>query len=145
MRKLLAALLLASLAPAANANPMLELCLPLAPKVCALTKESPQDDYLSCFENVMLSVSKPKERACASELLHARVHKACAADITAVCAGVKPGDNRTMSCLGRNKTKLAKPCADAYGEYMKLENSDATKGGMRKKGRGAGGISAVRC
>lgn len=140
MRKLLLGMIAATLATAARANPMLEKCLPFAPQSCALTRDSAPDDYLTCFENVKLKAKVSKERACSSELLHARVHKACdQADIPTLCADVKPGGNRTMSCLKRNFAKLTKPCRDAYGDYLDLEE------GERKKGKGHSGVSAVRC
>ena len=140
MRKLLLGLLAATLTASARANPMLDLCLPLAPQTCALTKDSPQDDYLTCFETIKLRLKIAKERACASELLHARVHKACGkTDIPTLCADIKPDDNRTMICLGKKFSKLSKPCHDAYGEYLILED------GGKKKGRGLASVGAVRC
>ncbi|MBI5246897.1 MAG: hypothetical protein HY923_06920 [Elusimicrobia bacterium] len=138
MRLWLAAVLLATAAPV-FANPMLDLCLPLAPEKCALTKDSKESAYLKCFENVMLKVDVPAEKACASELLHARLHKACGkTDIPTLCAGVKPGENRTMNCLAENRKKLGKRCRKTLDEYNLLE------GGERKKGRHSA-VSAVRC
>lgn len=138
MKLILAAILLCAAAPS-FANPMLDLCLPLAPEKCALTKDSEQSAYLKCFEDIMLKVGVPAEKACASELLHARLHQACdMTDIPTVCAGVKPGGNRTMSCLAENRKKLGKGCRKAFDEYQLLE------GGGRKKGRGSA-VSAVRC
>ena len=72
-------------------------------------------------------------------MLHARLHLACdKTDIPTVCAGIKPGGNRTMKCLGLHNKDLSKPCKDAYDNYLLLE------GGERKKGRN-GSVSAVRC
>ena len=138
MKMLLAVVLFVSAAPA-FADPMLDLCLPLAPEKCSLTKDSKQSDYLKCFENVMLKVDVPAEKACASELLHARLHKDCGkTDIPTLCAGVKPGANRTMKCLLENREKLGKRCRTAFDEYDLLENG-------RRKGRRGGAVSAVRC
>lgn len=132
-------LLLAISATAVRANPMLELCLPVAPAVCALTKDSPADEVLKCFADVSLSLKVPAQRACASELLHAKLHKACdSVDIPKLCKGVKPGDNRMMKCLGLNSFKISKPCKSAYDDYMLLE------GGTKQMGRGSA-VSAVRC
>ena len=140
MSKLLLGLFVASFAASARANPMLDKCLPFAPQVCGLTEKSTPDEFISCFETVKLDVKKAGPAACAEELAHARVHKACGkTDIPTLCAGVTPGGNRTMSCLKKKFSKLTKPCHDAYGEYMLLEN------GGKKKGRGHSGVSAVRC
>ena len=62
MKTILVAALLCLAAPA-FANPMLDLCLPLAPKSCTLTKDSAKDEYLKCFENIMLKVTVPAEKA----------------------------------------------------------------------------------
>jgi hypothetical protein len=143
MRKLLPVLLLASLASSAPANPMLDKCLSYAPPVCGLTDKSETAAFLSCFEAVTLDAAKPGEGSCAEELAHARVHKSCGADIPKVCAKVKPGGNRTMNCLRRNSKKLSGDCQKELEAYDGIV-LPATKGGERKKGRGAG-VSAVRC
>lgn len=142
MRILPAALLLAAALPtAARANPMLDKCLPFAPAACGLSEASSQDDFLSCLKAVKLDAGQPAQAACAEELAHARVHKACAPDIAALCAGVKPGNNRTMTCLRRRVKKAAPACREALGAYDLI----APPAGERKKGRGGAGVSAVRC
>jgi hypothetical protein len=139
MRKLLPALLLASLAVAARANPMLDKCLSFAPPACGLTDKSEADAFLSCFETVTLDASKAFEGSCAEELAHARVHKSCGADIPKVCAKIKPGGNRTMNCLRRNAKSLGRDCRKHLKDYDAI-----VAPGERKKGGGAG-VSAVRC
>jgi hypothetical protein len=144
MRELLAVLLLLA-AGSAVANPMLEKCLPFAPKECALTEASTADNFLTCFGEKKLFIETGKgQGACGEELAHARVHKACDAnDIPIVCAGVKPGDNRTMSCLRKNKKKLGADCLKALKGYDALTAPAAN--GERKKGRGHSGVAATRC
>ena len=138
MRKALVAALLLAAAPAL-ANPMLDKCLPVAPPSCGLTDKSAAPDFLSCFESVPLSPKKAAEAACAEELSHARVHAACdAADIPKVCAGVKPGADRVMSCLRKHQKGLGAECRKALKTY------DDGAGGVRKKSR-HGGVAAVRC
>src|SRR4051812_49314943 len=109
MLKLLALVPLLA-ASTALANPMLEKCLPVAPKSCALEEKSDQDAFLKCFEKVELKPSVPAEQACGEELLHAKVHRDCATDIPKVCAGVKPGANRTMDCLRAGREELTPAC-----------------------------------
>ena len=144
MRKLLPLVLVAALAASARAHPLLDKCLAFAPPVCGLSDKSPQDEFLSCFEGVTLNVAKPAEAACAEELAHARVHKSCSGDIPKICAGVKPGNNRTMNCLRRNKKNLGKECRNTLRGYD-LIAPPATDSGERKKGRNRTGVSAVRC
>lgn len=145
MRKLLLGLLAASLATAARANPMLDECLPFAPAVCGLTDKSAQAEFLSCFETVKLDATKAGPAACAEELAHARVHGACdAGDIPTLCAGVKPGGNRTMSCLRKNEKKLGKDCRKAIKDYDAISNPKSDDG-TKKKGRGHSGVAATRC
>ncbi len=144
MRELLAVILMLAAGTAA-ANPMLEKCLPFAPASCALTDASTADEFLACFGTKPLIETGKGESACSEELAHARVHKACDAnDIPIVCAGVKPGENRTMSCLRKNKKKLSADCLKALKDYDAL-TSPAAEGGERKKGRGKAGVAAVRC
>ena len=152
MKMMLTAALL-SLAVSALATPMLDKCLPFAPKVCALTDASSHDDFLSCFKPVHLDLLKPAEASCAEELAHARVHKACdATDLPTLCADVKPGDNRVMSCLRKNKKKLGGDCRKALRSYDGLQlmnGGDAQKDGDtkkdgHKKGK-KGSVAAVRC
>ncbi len=144
MRELLAVTLLFA-AGSAAANPMLQKCLPFAPATCALSEASTADDFLACFGKKALIDTGKGQGACSEELSHARVHKACDAnDIPIVCAGIKPGDNRTMSCLRKNKKRLSKDCREALKEYDTL-TSPAAHGGERKKGRGKTGVAATRC
>ncbi|MFI5347271.1 MAG: hypothetical protein ACHQ51_12935 [Elusimicrobiota bacterium] len=138
MIPLLAVWLLA--AQAARANPQLDLCLPVAPKTCALTDKSSRADFLKCFETIDLHPEKPAEGLCAEELLHAKVHVACdETDIPGQCGKVKAGGNRVMSCLRAAHKKLSKPCSDALDRY------DALTGAGKKTKRGRSAISAVRC
>lgn len=143
MRQLLAAFVLLAAGRAA-ANPMLNKCLPFAPEKCALTETSTADDFLACFGNKRFIESGKGEGSCAEELSHARVHKACDAnDIPVVCAGVKPGENRTMSCLRKNKLKLSADCLKALKAYDAL--TAPSTGGDRKKGRNYSGVAQPRC
>lgn len=122
---------------------MLDKCVAFAPPVCGLTEKSEADAFLSCFETVKLDPAKAAEAACAEELAHARVHRSCGGDIPKLCGKVKPGGNRTMNCLRRNAKKLSEDCRKDLEAYDGIV-LPATKGGERKKGRGAG-VSAVRC
>jgi hypothetical protein len=123
----------------ASANPMLALCLPVAPKSCALTDLSKLEDFLKCFDSVKLSSAKSTERQCAEELLHAKVHLACdKIDIPQLCGKIKPGGNRVMGCLNKNHEKLTKSCSSALDQYNELGNGD------KKKNRRSPN-SAVRC
>ncbi|MEQ1919290.1 MAG: cysteine rich repeat-containing protein [Elusimicrobiota bacterium] len=145
MSKLLLGLFVASFAASARANPMLDKCLPFAPQVCGLTEKSTPDEFLSCFETVKLDVKKAGPAACAEELAHARVHNACnTGDIPKLCAGVKPGENRTMNCLRKNRKQLSKDCGKALKDYDALA-APKPEAGEKKKGRGHSGVGAVRC
>jgi len=121
-------------APSAFADPVLDKCLPLAPKSCALTDKSSSAEIIECFDKNPLKVTTDQSYGCSEELLHAKVHGACAQDITEHCGKVKKGANRTMACLARNHAKLSKPCAGAMERFT----------GGRKKSRGSG-VAAVRC
>jgi hypothetical protein len=144
MRKLLLGLFVATLAVSARANPMLEKCLPFAPPVCGLTDKSAQDEFLSCFAAVKLDTGKAGPAACAEELAHARVHNACnTGDIPKLCAGVKPGENRTMNCLRKNEKKLGADCRKALKDYDAIAAPKPEAGG-KKKGRHSG-VAATRC
>ncbi len=147
MRKLLLGLFVATLTASARANPMLDKCLPFAPPVCGLTDKSAQDEFLSCFEAVKLDWAKAGPAACAEELAHARVHNACnPADIPKLCAGIKPGENRTMNCLRENTKKLGKECRKALRAYD-LIGAPSLDDGLKKKGRRGNhsGVGATRC
>ncbi len=144
MRKLLMGLYVATLAVSAHANPMLDVCMPFAPKVCGLTDKPTQAEFLSCFETVKLDAGKAREAACAEELAHARVHGACdAGDIPTLCAGIKPGGSRTMNCLRKNEKKLGKDCLKALKDYDAIVGPKS--GGRSKRKGGHAGVSAVRC
>lgn len=132
---------LLTLVPAdARANPMLDLCLPVAPKACGLTDRASREDFLKCFEGVELRRSQPAEKSCAEELLHAKVHAACdEADIPKICGTIKPGGNRTMACLNNNHAKLTKACAGALDHYNDFGGSD------KKRRKGHSGVAATRC
>lgn len=129
----------------ASANPMLEKCLALAPKSCALTDTSIADDFLACFDGKVFDPAKPVEAACDEELSHARVHRACDdKDIPALCKGVKPGADRVMTCLRKNSAKLGKDCRNALKSYDLLRGTlEKGNKGERKKGRY--GVASPRC
>ena len=123
MRKLLLGLFVATLAASARANPMLDKCLPFAPPVCGLTDKSAQAEFLSCFAAVQLAAGK-------------------AGDIPKLCAGVKPGENRTMNCLRKNTKQLGADCRKALKDYDAIAAPKPEAGG-KKKGRHAG-VAATR-
>lgn len=144
MRNLLLSLFVVTLAASARANPMLDKCLPFAPPVCELTDKSDQAEFLSCFTAVKLDAGKAGPAACAEELAHARVHNACnAGDIPKLCAGVKPGENRTMNCLRKNTKKLGADCRKALKDYDAIA-APKPEAGERKKGHRSG-VAATRC
>ena len=148
MMKILLVIFTMAVATTAHANPMLEKCLPFAPAVCGLNDKSSQEEFLACFEPVHLNAKKPAEASCAEELAHARVHAACAADIPKFCVDIKPGANRTMTCLRKNSKTLNLDCRKTLKEYdaiavPKLDGD--SKKGERKKGRGHSGVAATRC
>lgn len=149
MRHLPAVVLLLAASPAL-ANPMLTKCLSLAPQICGLDEKSPADAYLSCFANAgdPKSEAGKAEAACAEELAHARVHKSCdAKDIPAVCAGVKPGNDRMMTCLRKNKAKLGPDCGKALESYdaVAAPAEPVTKGKTKARRSKGSAVSAVRC
>lgn len=127
------------LAASASANPMLEKCVDFAPKICGLTKDSTQAEFLDCFkEPGSPFIHKPGAAECREELAHARVHAACdAVDVHKVCAGVEPGNGKLMGCLRKNKKKLTKDCREGLRDY------DALQSGQKK--RSHAGVAAVRC
>ena len=137
MKTLLAAALL-GLAASASANPMLDKCLSYAPKECALKETSSQAEFLTCFKDVELKLSVLAQRACAEELTHAKVHRDCGKDIKKLCAEVKPGQGKTMSCLGNSRLELRKACRQSLEEWE-------LSSGQRKKGRKDFAVGAVRC
>lgn len=147
MRKLLLCLFTLTLASAVRANPMLEKCLTFAPAVCGLNDKSTQEEFLSCFEPVHLNAKKSAEASCAEELAHARVHKTCDADLPKFCAAVKPGANRTMSCLRKNSKNLSEGCRKALKDYDAIAvpqlDGDSKKDG--KRSRRTSGVAATRC
>jgi hypothetical protein len=133
-------LLLVLVSGPAFATPMLDLCRPIAPKTCVLTDKSTYDDFIGCFAPVTLDETDPAQLKCAPELLHAKVHIACdPKDIPAVCAAVKPGADRVMTCLRQNRKKLTAPCLKALDDYDGWYKSHAPKK------RRSGAVSAVRC
>jgi len=124
----------------AGATPMMKLCLPSAPKKCALTAESKPEEYLACFDDVTLDDGDPVEAACDEELRHAKVHRACdTADIPALCKDVKPGDGRVMACLRDHRQELSPACGKAVDSYRRLVRLRA------RKGRKGSSVTAVRC
>lgn len=163
--KTLALALLALAGPAA-ANPMLEKCLPVAPKECGLSETSTPEQFIACFEAPVKKPSKRKAAAgvkgiaqtrevlfdeskdgfallsCREELAHARVHKACAADIETLCAGVQPGNDRLMSCLDDAFAKASVGCQKSFVDY-KAARKNVEAASKRRKNRKA--VAAVRC
>lgn len=140
MNRAALAAVFALLSGTAVATPMLDLCRPVAPKTCALTEKSTYDDFVACFAPVTLDEKDPAALKCAPELLHAKVHLACdPKDIPGVCGAVKPGADRVMTCLRKNRKKLSAPCLKALDDYDGWYQDHAPK-----KRRG-GAVSATRC
>lgn len=135
--------LLALLSSAASATPMLQKCRSVAPLICGLTDASTNDEILACFGETNPPSGRPDASDCASELGHARVHKACdGADVPRVCKGVKPGNDRLMTCLRKNRKRLGPACRKALDAYDEVFADPDSKQLKRSKHAGVG---AVRC
>lgn len=106
---------------AADAGSGLEQCLPLAPKSCALTKDSSPKKFFDCFAARKFMVIIPTEAKCDSSLRQAKVYEACGkTDLARLCAGVKPGDGLAMHCLSENRQELSLHCGEAFDYFAEL-------------------------